>query len=149
MKRTQQGFTLIELIVVIVILGVLAVTASPKFADLTGDAKAATLGGVETALKGALEIQYSKSLINDSTTYPPADTVAAISDIAELGDFVVAQDVSTDTSATTVRIYPADFSFTAGTGDAAAKRVFSSTPTDERCYVQIIDGAVTKSTDDC
>ena len=43
MKRTtarQQGFTLIELIVVIVILGILAVTAAPKFMNLTSDANA-------------------------------------------------------------------------------------------------------------
>ena len=46
MKRTtarQQGFTLIELIVVIVILGILAVTAAPKFMNLTSDANASVV----------------------------------------------------------------------------------------------------------
>ncbi len=49
MKR-QQGFTLIELVVVIVILGILAVTAAPKFMNLQGDARNASLQG----LKGAI-----------------------------------------------------------------------------------------------
>ena len=39
----QQGFTLIELIVVIVILGILAVTAAPKFMNLTSDANASVV----------------------------------------------------------------------------------------------------------
>ncbi|WP_341206294.1 prepilin-type N-terminal cleavage/methylation domain-containing protein, partial [uncultured Psychrosphaera sp.] len=46
MKNTnQQGFTLVELIIVIVILGVLAVTAAPKFLDVKSDAIGGTLDG--------------------------------------------------------------------------------------------------------
>ena len=60
----QQGFTLIELIVVIVILGILAVTAAPKFINFTADARASTVKGVEGALKGAALIVYSKEAIS-------------------------------------------------------------------------------------
>ncbi|MBY6019126.1 prepilin-type N-terminal cleavage/methylation domain-containing protein [Halomonas denitrificans] len=62
MKR-QQGFTLIELVVVIIILGILAVTAAPKFINLQKDARVATLSGVEGALKGGNALVYSKAAI--------------------------------------------------------------------------------------
>ena len=66
MKLTTSGFTLIELIVVIVILGILAVTAAPKFMNLQGDAKAASLKGVQAALNSAKSMVYAKALLNSS-----------------------------------------------------------------------------------
>lgn len=59
----QRGFTLIELIIVIVILGILAVTAAPRFIDLQGDARASTLDGVKAALQGGAQLVYAKSAI--------------------------------------------------------------------------------------
>lgn len=63
MKR-QGGFTLIELVVVIVILGILAVTAAPKFLNLQGDARASSLQGLKGAMSGAAGIVYGKAAIN-------------------------------------------------------------------------------------
>ncbi|WP_432460153.1 MULTISPECIES: prepilin-type N-terminal cleavage/methylation domain-containing protein [unclassified Agarivorans] len=59
----QQGFTLIELVIVIIILGILAVTAAPKFLNLTDDARTSTVKGLEAALKGGANLVYSKAAI--------------------------------------------------------------------------------------
>ena len=59
MKQVQRGFTLIELVMVIVILGVLAAVAIPKFSDLTADARGAATQGVAGALGSASAINYA------------------------------------------------------------------------------------------
>ncbi|PLC57311.1 type II secretion system protein [Photobacterium carnosum] len=57
----NKGFTLIELVVVIVILGILAVVAAPKFMGLQREARIADLKGLEGSLKAANEMVYAKA----------------------------------------------------------------------------------------
>lgn len=61
--KKNNGFTLIELVVVIVILGILAVTAAPRFLNLQTDARNARLEGMKGAIEGALAIGYGKMAI--------------------------------------------------------------------------------------
>ncbi|MGF1738451.1 type II secretion system protein [Photobacterium satsumensis] len=62
MKR-QGGFTLIEMVVVIVILGILAVTAAPRFLNLQNDARKSSLEGLKGAVDGAAGITFGKAAI--------------------------------------------------------------------------------------
>lgn len=66
--KKQSGFTLIELVIVIIVLGILAATAVPKFINLQDDAKKSAMSGVEAAVNSAANIVYSKSAINGTET---------------------------------------------------------------------------------
>lgn len=71
--RAKSGFTLIELIMVIVILGVLSAFALPRFADLGGEARKASLNGLAGSIKSAANIAHAKQLVTGGAASASVD----------------------------------------------------------------------------
>lgn len=105
----NKGFTLIELVVVIVILGILAVTAAPKFMNLKADAKTSTLHGVQAGMQSASALVYAKAIVKgnhkEAFSATPPNTVN-IGDTINGGEFFIAYGYPLGVASQFERILP-------------------------------------------
>ena len=91
MQSRQQGFTIIELVVVIVILGILAATAIPKFIDLRTEANDAAAAGIAGGLSSASAINYAgcSAIGNTNTTGKCTPLSAGTATCSSVGTLMV------------------------------------------------------------
>ncbi|MFT5171584.1 MAG: prepilin-type N-terminal cleavage/methylation domain-containing protein [Candidatus Marinamargulisbacteria bacterium] len=68
--RSEKGFTMIELVVVLVLIGLIAAIAIPKYLDVTTNAKEKSLRGAISSVRGAIQMSYSKSVLDGTPAYP-------------------------------------------------------------------------------
>ncbi|EKP0278711.1 prepilin-type N-terminal cleavage/methylation domain-containing protein [Aeromonas bestiarum] len=92
--KKQAGFTLIELVIVIIILGILAVTAAPKFLNLQDDARYSAAQGVQAALQSASNLVYSKAVLEGKETASAATSLTGLSGVQVIYGYPTATTIS-------------------------------------------------------
>lgn len=130
MIKSKKGFTLIELVMVIVILAILAAVAIPRFIDLQSDARTASAKGIGGALAGAANILHSQFILRGTnyvvgTTAGPDTGVLFNANIAGASVVAAPTDITVNGSSALVTITvgnnPYTLTYTAGSSTIGPK----------------------------
>lgn len=117
--KNSKGFTMVELILVITILGILAVAALPQFISVTGAAHDAARDGVVGAVREGIALQHANNMANGSDTYPAILEDAAFA--SPWFDIVVANGVNDSRWTTADGL---TYTYTPSDGSAATTYVY-------------------------
>ncbi len=84
MFRKEKGFTLIELVIIIVVLGILASVAIPKYKNIVAESKEAACKGALGSLRSGVSIYYANAAVTTGTAdWPPIDSLRAVGVVME------------------------------------------------------------------
>ncbi len=113
MNHKQAGFTLIELVIVVVILGILAAVALPRFINFTTGSREAVLASLAGAVSGANTLVYAQAAIQGSQNQPTANVI------------IPGVDVNGDSTVDATDVVPTRFGYLRDNNAAAAAAILA------------------------